>query len=134
MVKKLFAGGARLPIWLCWLFRQILGFSVPLLRFQVANDPANPPSRTDIFVVTHTRKNGTFVSGDQWYHILYKHVSCKAWGPGRVVAIGRMLGDREDIPENAYRIIVDEILEFNVELFGAKGQTFCDIDVGSTIT
>ncbi|KAF9607547.1 hypothetical protein IFM89_036909 [Coptis chinensis] len=28
----------------------------------VANDPANPPSRTDIFVVTHTRKNGTFVS------------------------------------------------------------------------
>ncbi|KAF9597180.1 hypothetical protein IFM89_016321 [Coptis chinensis] len=28
----------------------------------VVNDPANPPSRTDIFVVTHTRKNGTFVS------------------------------------------------------------------------
>ncbi|KAF9613157.1 hypothetical protein IFM89_005928 [Coptis chinensis] len=28
----------------------------------VANDLANPPSRTDIFVVTHTRKNGTFVS------------------------------------------------------------------------
>ncbi|KAF9612323.1 hypothetical protein IFM89_038926 [Coptis chinensis] len=28
----------------------------------VANDPTNPPSRTDIFVVTHTRKNGTFVS------------------------------------------------------------------------
>ncbi|KAF9619438.1 hypothetical protein IFM89_007013 [Coptis chinensis] len=52
---------------------------------------------------------------------------------GRVVAIGRMLGDREDAHENAYRIIVDEILEFNAELFGARGQTFGDIDVGSTI-
>ncbi|KAF9600725.1 hypothetical protein IFM89_011412 [Coptis chinensis] len=59
-------------------------------------------------------------------------VSCKAWG--RVVAIGRMLGDREDVPENAYRIIVDEILEFNAELFGARGKTFSDIDMGSSIT
>ncbi|KAF9598780.1 hypothetical protein IFM89_031448 [Coptis chinensis] len=53
---------------------------------------------------------------------------------GRVVAIGRMLGDREDVPENAYRIIVDEILEFNAELFGARGKTFSDIDMGSSIT
>ncbi|KAF9607655.1 hypothetical protein IFM89_037888 [Coptis chinensis] len=53
---------------------------------------------------------------------------------GRVVAIGRMLGDREDVPENAYWIIVDKILEFNVELFGARGKTFSDIDMGSSIT
>ncbi|KAF9610904.1 hypothetical protein IFM89_025492 [Coptis chinensis] len=53
---------------------------------------------------------------------------------GRVVAIGRMLGDRKDVHENAYRFIVDEILEFNAELFGARGQTFGNIDVGSTIT
>ncbi|KAF9618167.1 hypothetical protein IFM89_000570 [Coptis chinensis] len=53
---------------------------------------------------------------------------------GRVVAIGRMFGDRNNVYANAYRFIVDEILEFNAELFGAKGQTFGDIDVGSTIT
>ncbi|KAF9590974.1 hypothetical protein IFM89_000519 [Coptis chinensis] len=52
----------------------------------------------------------------------------------RVVAIGRMFGDREDVPENAYRIIVDEILEFNAELFGARGKIFSDIDIGSSIT
>ncbi|KAF9592187.1 hypothetical protein IFM89_012681 [Coptis chinensis] len=51
---------------------------------------------------------------------------------GRVVAIGRMLGDRAEVPENAYRIVVDKILEFHAELFGARGKTFSDIDVGST--
>ncbi|KAF9616508.1 hypothetical protein IFM89_029969 [Coptis chinensis] len=53
---------------------------------------------------------------------------------GRVVAIGRMLGDRVEVPENAYRIVVDEILEFHAELFGARGKTFGDIIVGSTVT
>ncbi|KAF9605170.1 hypothetical protein IFM89_014283 [Coptis chinensis] len=53
---------------------------------------------------------------------------------GRVVAIGRMLGDRAEVPENAYQIVVDEILEFHAELFGARGKTFGDINVGSTVT
>ncbi|KAF9587924.1 hypothetical protein IFM89_006178 [Coptis chinensis] len=54
---------------------------------------------------------------------------------GRVVAFGRILGDRAEVLENAYRIIVDEILQFHTELFGARGKmTFGDIVVGSTIT
>ncbi|KAF9607544.1 hypothetical protein IFM89_036906 [Coptis chinensis] len=53
---------------------------------------------------------------------------------GRVVAIGRMIGDRVEVPENAYRIVVDKILEFHAELFGARGKTFGGIDVGSTVT
>ncbi|KAF9612081.1 hypothetical protein IFM89_038000 [Coptis chinensis] len=32
---------------------------------------------------------------------------------GRVVSIGRMFGDQAEVPENAYWIVVDEILEFH---------------------
>ncbi|KAF9618635.1 hypothetical protein IFM89_002330 [Coptis chinensis] len=52
---------------------------------------------------------------------------------GQSGTIGRMLGDRAEVPENAYRIVVDEILEFHAELFGVRGKTFGDIDVGSTV-
>ncbi|KAF9600719.1 hypothetical protein IFM89_011406 [Coptis chinensis] len=53
---------------------------------------------------------------------------------GRVIAIGRIFGDQDEVPENTYRILVGEILEFHAELFGARGKAFGDIDVGSTVT
>lgn len=52
---------------------------------------------------------------------------------GRVVASGRVLSDCEEVPNNVYKIIVDDIVDWTAELFGVHGQTFGDIEIGHTI-
>ncbi|KAL5708263.1 hypothetical protein ACHQM5_019079 [Ranunculus cassubicifolius] len=52
---------------------------------------------------------------------------------GQVVAWGRTRNDRDGVSENAYNIVFGGFFDFDAELFGANGQTFCDINIGETI-